>query len=348
MVGCIGARRNRMQQDTSSAASTLKSALARYAVPDARTSLLQLISAIALFVGCWAAAYAALTVSLPLALALTLPAAGLMVRIFIIQHDCGHGAFFRSARANEIAGTLCGLLTFTPFASWRRQHAGHHGNWNNLDRRGAGLDIYSDCRTVREYRQFSPARRLAFRVAHHPIVAHVVLPPLIFLVLYRLPFDTPKGWRREQRSVHLTNLVIGALAVGGGALLGFERVALVELTTLAAASIAGVWLFGLQHRFEGARWYRQPEWDFVTASLRGTSCLRLSALLQWFTGSIGFHHIHHLNPRVPNYRLEEAYEALPALRDATTFGLLGGLRAVRYVLWDEDQARLVRFCDLVD
>ena len=187
---------------------SLISALARYAVPNPRTSVVQLVGAIVLYVGCWAAAYLALKVSLVLALALTLPTAGLMIRIFVLQHDCGHGALFRLTRANAIAGTLCSLFTFTPFAHWRRQHAGHHGNWNNLDRRGSGLDIYSDCRTVREYRQLSPIQRLAYRLSRHPIVAHLIVPPMIFLLLYRTPFDTPKGWWRERRSVHVTNLAI--------------------------------------------------------------------------------------------------------------------------------------------
>src|SRR5271156_2643531 len=179
-----------------------------------------------------------------------------------------------------------------------------------------------------------------------PSVPNLFLPPLIFLLLYRTPFDTPRGWRRERRSILATNLALGALAIAAGALLGFGRVALVELTILMLASIGGVWLFALQHKFEGAQWARQPDWSFATASLAGTSCLRLPAVLQWFTGNIRFHHIHHLNPRVPNYRLQAASDALPALRPATTLSLLGGLNALRYVLWDEDQAKLVRFRDV--
>jgi omega-6 fatty acid desaturase (delta-12 desaturase) len=325
--------------------AALLTALGVYARPSPHTSVVQLIGSIALFIAFWTASYLALKVSLTLALALTLPTAGLMIRIFVLQHDCGHGALFGSSRANAAAGMLCSLFTFTPFAHWRRQHAGHHGNWNNLDRRGSGLDIYSDCRTVSEYRQLSPMRRLAYRLSRHPIVAHLIIPPMIFLLLYRTPFDTPKGWWRERRSVHVTNLAILAQVACIGGLLGFGSVAIIELTTLLLASIGGVWLFALQHKFEGANWARQPEWGLAAASLTGASCLRLPAALQWFTGNIGFHHIHHLNPRVPNYRLQEAYEALPTLRAATTLGLLGGLRAVRYVLWDEAQAKLVRFRD---
>jgi omega-6 fatty acid desaturase (delta-12 desaturase) len=307
---------------------------------------MQFVGAILLFVGCWAAAYLALRISLVLAVFLMIPAAGLMVRIFVIQHDCGHGALFRSAHANVIAGTLCSLFTFTPFAHWRRQHARHHGSWNNLDRRKFGFDIYSECLTVEEYRRLSPTRRFAHRLTRHPIVAHLIVPPMIFLLLYRTPYETPKRWWRERLWVHATTLAMAAQAAGIGWLLGFGTVALVELSILLMASVVGVWLFALQHKFEGARWTRQSDWGLTAASLAGTSCLRLPAVLQWFTGSIGFHHIHHLNPRVPNYRLQEASEALPALGAETTLGLLGGLRAVRYVLWDEAQAKLVRFRDV--
>ena len=216
--------------------------------------IVQLIAAIALFIALWTASYLALKVSL------ALPTAGLMIRIFVLQHDCGHGALFRSSRANAAAGMLCSLFTFTPFAHWRRQHAGHHGNWNNLDRRGFGFDIYSDCRMVREYRQLSPMQRLAYRLSRHPIVAHLIIPPLIFLLLYRTPFDTPKGWWHERRSVHVTNLAILAQVACLGGLLGFGSVAIIELTTLLLASIGGVWLFALQHKFEGANWARQPAW----------------------------------------------------------------------------------------
>jgi omega-6 fatty acid desaturase (delta-12 desaturase) len=307
--------------------------------------MLQLAVSIASFLFFWAASYLSLEISLALALALALPAAGFMVRLFIIQHDCGHGAFFRTARANSIAGMVCSLFTLTPFHNWRRQHSGHHGQWNNLDRR-SGLDMYSDCLTLREYRLLSRQHRFIYRLLRHPIVAHLIIPPLVFLLLYRMPFDTPREWRRERHSVHGTNIAIAAVIAGLGCLIGFVPLAMVEITIVAIAAIAGVWLFGLQHKFEGAAWASQDEWDFTAASLNGTSCLRLPALLQWFTGNIGFHHIHHLNPRVPNYRLQEAFEAIPELRPATILDLPGGLRAVRYVLWDEDQAKLIRFRDV--
>jgi acyl-lipid omega-6 desaturase (Delta-12 desaturase) len=257
------------------------------------------------FITC-AVMYLTFAMSLWITLALSVLAAGFLVRIFIIQHDCGHGSFFRSRRANELIGSLCSLMTLTPYAFWRRQHARHHGSWNNLDRRAAsGLDIYSSCMTVAEYRALGRSRRCLVRLTNHPIVANLLLPPLVFVILYRVPFDAAKGWRRERRGVYLTNLALTVLVGGLGLALGYGRVAAVQLPIMVIASIVGVWLFSIQHRFEHAQWMPDASWSFAATSLGGTSYLRLPRLLQWFTGNIGFHHVHHVNPRIPNYRLEQ-------------------------------------------
>ena len=281
-----------------------------------------------------------------LAPALALPAAALTVRTFIVQHDCGHGSFFRSRRANDALGRLCSLLTLTPYAHWRRQHAQHHGVWNDLDRRdGRGADIYSTCLTVAEYGALGPRQRRLHRLLRHPAVALLLLPPFIFLGLYRLPFDTPAAWRRERRSVHLTNLALLVLHGGLGLLLGFGPVALVLLAVIVPASVVGVWLFSLQHQFEDARWARHEAWDPVTAAIEGSSFLRLPRPLQWLTGSIGFHHVHHLAPRIPNYRLEACHDAHPGFAAARVLTLREGLRAQRHVLWDEDRGRMATFAE---
>jgi acyl-lipid omega-6 desaturase (Delta-12 desaturase) len=283
-------------------------------------------------------------VSLWITLLLSVLAAGFLVRIFIIQHDCGHGSFFKSRRANELIGSLCSLMTLTPYAFWRRQHARHHGSWNNLDRRAAsGLDIYSSCMTVMEYRALRCWRRCLVRLTHHPIVANLLLPLLLFVILYRVPFDAARGWRRERRGVYLTNLALVALIGGLGLVLGYGRVAAVQLPIMAIASIVGVWLFSIQHRFEHAKWMPEASWSFTAASLRGTSYLRLPRLLQWFTGNIGFHHVHHINPRIPNYRLEECHNADARFQLAATLTLRTALQAPRYALWDTDLRRLVPF-----
>ncbi len=276
--------------------------------------------------------------------ALALPAAALTVRAFIIQHDCGHGSFLPSRLANDAVGRFCSLLTFTPYAHWRRQHAQHHGTWNHLDRRdGRGGDIYSTCLTVSEYLALGPWQRRWHRWLRHPAVALLLLPPLIFIVLHRLPYDAPAAWKKERRSVHLTSLALLVSYGGLGLLLGFGPVAAVVLAVMVPASIIGVWLFSLQHHFEDSHWAGDGDWNPVDAALGGSSFLRLPRVLQWLTGNIGFHHVHHLAPRIPNYRLEACHGAHPAFAEARTLTWRDGLKASRYALWDRDAGRMVTF-----
>lgn len=325
----------------------LRSILAAHQAPILSRSLGQIASTFLPFFGLIAAMYALLDVSAWISLALAVPAAGLIVRIFIIQHDCGHGAFFRSRAANEWLGRFCSLFTMTPFANWRRQHANHHAMWNNLDRRSSGADIYSTCLTVAEYRALSPRQRWGHRAMRHPLISQVLLPPLVFLLLYRVPFDTPRAWPRERASVLATDIGLAALFTTLVLLLGAGPVALVQVPTMVVASILGVWLFSVQHRFENAVWLRQQTWTATEAALFGSSHLKLPRVLQWFSGNIGFHHIHHLLPRVPNYRLEECHDACASLAPGTASLTLGqALQAPTYALWDEDTQRLVRFSDL--
>jgi acyl-lipid omega-6 desaturase (Delta-12 desaturase) len=325
------------------ASLSLRSAISSFETPLPASGIWQLVSSIGLYLAAWVAMFELIHFSVLLTLALAIPTGALLVRIFILQHDCGHGSLFASRAANNAVGTICGLLTLTPYANWRRHHAGHHGTWNNLDRRQSGADIYSSCLTVKEYRALPRRRRILYRTLRHPIVAHIILPPLIFVLLYRLPFDTPKGWRRERRSVHFTNIALIGLLAGLGFFLGFWQVLVVQAFIIAVASIIGVWLFALQHRFDNSHWVRQGQWSFAAASLEGSSCLRLPRLLQWFTGNIGFHHIHHLAPHVPNYRLQACYEAIPALRARAQLTIGAGLRSVWLSLWDEEAERMVGF-----
>jgi len=291
--------------------------------------------------------YLVFPVSYTLVLLLAVPTGALLVRIFIVQHDCGHGSYFASRRANRLVGRLCSLVTLTPYANWARQHGLHHADWNNLDRTGGGSDIYSACLTVREYLALSRWRRLLYRLPRHPLIANLLLPPLVFVLLYRVPFDTPRAWTAERRSVYWTNAALVALFGTLAALLGWRQVLLVHLPIMAVASILGVWLFSLQHRFETAHWTDRGKWSFVGAALDGSSWLGLPRALHWLTGNIGFHHVHHLNPHVPNYRLSEAHEAVQALRPVARLGLGGGLAAAFLTLWDERRGRLVRFRDAV-
>lgn len=305
----------------------------------------QIVTSIGLYLAALAAMYWSLHVSYWLTLALAFPAAGLLVRVFIVQHDCGHGSFFASLRANNILGAICGVLTLAPYQNWRRQHSQHHANWNNLDRRESGTDIYSTCLTVDEYRARSPRERLLYRLPRHPLLAHLVFPPLVFILLYRFSFDTPKEWLAERRSVWGTNLMVLVWVTALALLFGWRAVLMVHLPIIAITTIAGVWLFSVQHRFEDAHWLRKETWSFQAAAMKGTSYLKLPRLLQWMSGNIGFHHIHHLSPRVPNYRLEACYASDAILRAEAPLTLRTALSASRLNLWDEAQQKLVRFRD---
>ncbi len=321
----------------------LRARTAAFQIPSISASVWQFATTVVGYLAIMATMYLAAEFSVVLTLALSVLASGLLVRIFVIQHDCGHGSFFQSRRANDLVGFVCGLLTFTPYQFWKRQHAGHHGVWNNLDRRQSGADIYSSCITVSEYRAMGRWRRRLYRLTRHPLVINILAPPLVFVVLYRVPFDTPKARVREHRSVHATTLIIAAMAVGLGFAFGFDRLALVHLPVMILSSIIGVWLFSVQHCFERTHWRRQADWDYADASMLGSSFLDLPPVLRWFTGNIGFHHIHHLNPRVPNYRLRACHNSHPTLSRAPRFTLMTALRQWRYMLWDEDRGRMVSY-----
>lgn len=325
----------------------LRSAVKPFEEPIVAASVFQFLSSIGLFVGACALMYWSLQLSYFLTLLLAVPTGALLVRIFIIQHDCGHGSFFASRRLNDWVGTICSVFTLAPYENWRRQHAGHHAVWNNLDKRYSGSDIYSSCLTVAEYRALSPWQRFLYRIPRHPIVAHLVLPPLVFLILYRVPFDTPKDWARERRAVHALNGALLLLIIGLGLVAGFLPVLLVQLPVTIVSTIIGVWLFAVQHRFDESRWARQLQWSFTSAALEGSSVLKLPKVLHWFTGNIGFHNVHHFAPRIPNYRLQRCYGAVAELQEKSTLTFRAALSSLRLALWDEDSQRLVRFKDVV-
>lgn len=319
-----------------------RQAAAAFAKPIRNDGAFQLLTSFGPFLAACAAMYLVYPLSPWLAVALALPTGALLVRVFIVQHDCGHGSFFASARANTLVGRACSLITLTPFANWARQHSLHHGNWSNLDRR-KGADLYSACLTVREYLALPRGKRLLHRLPRHPLVANLLLPPLVFLVLYRVPFDTPRRWVRERRSVHLTNAALLALFAALALLLGWREVLTIHISIMVVASILGVWLFSLQHRYETARWARREAWNPAEASMEASSWFGLPRVLHWLTGNIGFHHVHHLNTRVPGYRLAAAHDAVQAVWPVEPLTLRGGMRAPWLTLWDEASGRLVSF-----
>jgi len=318
--------------------------LRSFQAPLQARALWQVASTFGLYVALVVAMYISAGISVWLTLLLAIPGSGLIVRIFMFQHDCGHNSFFASARHNRMLGRVCSLVTVTPFAYWRRLHARHHGDWANLDNRGIPADFYSDCLTLAEYQGLSRFNRWLYRVSHHPALIHLLLPPVIFILLYRLPFDTPRSCKTERRSVYALNL--GLVLVFGGLayFFGIKTVLLVHLPAMALSAIMGIWLFSVQPRFEDAQWFRKADWTLADAALHGSSYLKLPRLLRWFTADIGVHHVHHLRPTIPNYRLQECHEACqPMTAAVSTIGLADALKAPSFVLWDEERHRMVPF-----
>lgn len=315
-----------------------KGLVAPYHTPTVGHSVWQLVNTVIPYVVLWCLMYFSLTVSYWLTLPLAILAAGFLVRVFIIFHDCGHGSFFKSRKANDVVGFISGVLTFTPYHHWRWEHALHHASAGDLDRRGTG-DVWT--LTVQEYLKASRWKRFAYRLARNPVVLFVLAPLVLFLVRQRLP--SLKAGRRERYSVYWTNLAVGIIAVGLIWIFGLQAYLIIQLTVLMVAGSAGVWLFYVQHQFEGVYWERRENWDYTTAALKGSSFYRLPKVLQWFTGSIGFHHIHHLRPGIPNYNLEKCYKAVPLFQIVKPVTLFSSLKSLTFRLWDEQSQQLVGF-----
>jgi len=313
-------------------------AVAAYENPDLKRSLWQLLNSIVPYLALWALAYWLLGVSYWLALPVQVLAAGFLVRVFIIFHDCGHGSFFRSRTANDIVGFVTGILTFTPYWDWRAEHARHHATAGDLDRRGFG-DVTT--MTVDEYRQASWWRRLGYRLYRNPLVMLGLGPLFVFFVKQRIPRESTG--RRGKLSVHITNLVLVAIFALLFVTLGVGKTVLVQLPIMAMAGAAGVWLFYVQHQFETVYWERRERRDYVAVAMEGSSLYALPRILQWFSGNIGFHHIHHLSPSIPNYRLPKCFHEQPLFQNVDRLTLWSSLRSLRLRLYDEQARRLVGF-----
>jgi acyl-lipid omega-6 desaturase (Delta-12 desaturase) len=320
-----------------------KSLLAQYREPSHIRSVGQILTTMVPLFGLWTGMYFLMDYSYALALLLIIPAAGLLMRVFIIQHDCGHGSYFRSKHVNDFLGTFCGVLTLTPYNSWRKLHAIHHATSGDLDRRGHG-DI--NTLTVEEYLRLSPLKRFGYRLYRNPVVLFGVGPFLQFAILQRFTFGMPRAWRKERRSTHLTNFLLAAAFVGVSWLIGFGKLALIYLPTAALGASIGVWLFYVQHQFEEAYWQENEQWDYFKAGIKGSSYYALPKLLQWFTANIGIHHLHHLDHLIPNYRLQECMDKHPELRAVNKLTFWQSLACFRLKLWDEDQGKMVGFGDI--
>lgn len=312
-----------------------------YAVPHARRSLTQLVTTLLLFFG---AAGAMLVLDHRFgywaALPVAVPAGLLVVRLFIIQHDRGHRSYFRRRAACDWVGRALGVVTLTPYGWWRREHDRHHATSGDLSRRGHG-DIKT--LTVDEFNRLSRWRRLGYRVYRHPVVLFGLGPVFQFVIRHRLPVALKPLNRRGRHSILLNDLALAVLLLGGGELMGFGQLIALWAPVMAVAGTVGVWLFFIQHQFAETYWARGEGWSFATAALAGCSYYRLPRVLEWATGWIGYHHIHHLAPRIPNYHLPRAYRELAPLRNARVITLRESLRCTRLALWCEERQQLLSF-----
>ncbi|MGD9538479.1 MAG: fatty acid desaturase [Alphaproteobacteria bacterium] len=324
--------------------SGLASRLRAYATPDPKHSIQQLLVTVVVFAALWCALWLSLDVGYWLTLLLSPAAAGFLIRLFVIQHDCGHHAYFRHRAANDMVGRALSVLTLTPYGHWRSAHAMHHATSGDLGRRGVG-DITT--LTVAEYRALSPTRRFVYRLFRHPLVLFGLVPIFLFVVVRRMPIGVPLSQRGALSSVLAHDLALAALVAAMAMLVGTTDFLLIQLPITLIAASFGVWLFFVQHQFEHAYWRRSGEWRFEQAALAGSSYLRLPQPLQWLTGSIGLHHVHHLCSRIPNYRLQECLDATPELRGgAQQLSFAQSLRSARLALWCEARQRMIRFRDL--
>ena len=315
-----------------------KGIVARYQQPSTRRALWQIVNTVIPYVGLWVLMYFCREISYWLVIPLAVLAGAFMVRIFIIFHDCGHGSFFKSKKTNDRVGFLTGLLTLTPYAHWRWEHAIHHASSSDLDRRGTG-DIWT--LTVEEYLQASRWKKFSYRLARNPFVLFVLAPLVLFLFINRVPKS--RAPLKERLSVYWTNLAILWIALALIWVFGLKDYLIIQLTVLMVAGSAGVWLFYVQHQFEGVYWERNEHWDYATAALQGSSFYKLPRVLQWFSGNIGFHHIHHLSSRIPNYHLRKCHDAEPLFQTVKPITLLGSLKSLGFRLWDEQQHQLVGY-----
>jgi len=321
---------------------TIRAILARYGGADARAAWLQLANTFVPFGLCWMAMLASLDMSYGLTLLLALPTTGFLLRIFGIQHDCGHNSFFPSKRANETLGFICSLFTLTPYHYWKRAHAYHHAHVGHLDHRDLG---YFDLKTVREYDQLPPWRQRLYRWYQHPLVLFGIGPTLKFLVLQRLTSHIPADWHKERRNVRVTNLLLLAIALLAAAAIGWQTLLLVHLPVVVLTSAAGVWIFYIQHVYEDTYWERD-RWDYTDACFASCSYYALPRVLEWCALYNNIHHIHHFDSRIPNYRIAACFRDNPELQNVKHVSLRESLSCAGLGLWDEDRQRLIRFRDL--
>jgi omega-6 fatty acid desaturase (delta-12 desaturase) len=313
----------------------------KYAYPDIRKSIWQIVNSFVPYIISWLLMYKSLEYSYLITLLLAIPASGFLIRLFIIFHDCGHGSFFRSRKANNLTGVIFGVLTFTPYFAWTSQHAIHHATAGNLDKRGTG-DITT--LTVDEYLHSTGWQKFYYRGLRNPFILFTIGP--LFLIFITNRFTTRQMKRREKINIYLTNFALLALAAVLSLMIGIRSFLMIQLPIIFISQSIGIWLFYIQHQYEGVIWERKESWDYLKAALSSCSFLKLPRILQWFTGNIGFHHVHHLGPGIPNYKLEscnrenDIFRSVKPVLPASTF------RYLFLSLWDEKRRKLVGFNEI--
>lgn len=319
-------------------AENITKEIATFQKSSSASSIWQLANTLIPYGLLWALAYFAYSYSYWLALPVIILASGFTIRTFIIFHDCGHQSFFRSRKANDFWGTITGVLTFTPYYYWHANHARHHATSSNLDKRGAG-DVWM--MTVAEYEAATPRERLQYRLYRHPLVMFLLGPLFMTLITHRIV--RRKATRKEKVSVYGTNLGILAVGIAASLIMGWKAYLVLQFSILYVALILGIWLFYVQHQFEDVYWSRTNGWNFITASLEGGSFYKLPAVLRWFTGSIGYHHVHHLNPKIPNYNLAKCHDQFQELNSIKPVKLFSSLKSLNFRLLDEETGTMVGF-----
>jgi omega-6 fatty acid desaturase (delta-12 desaturase) len=315
--------------------------ISKYNTPDPVKSWWQIANSLGAYILIWILMIRSLEVSYWLTLVLSVPAAGFMVRVFIIFHDCGHGSFFRSPLMNKIAGVITGLFVFTPYHRWHRDHKIHHQTVGNLDKRGTG-DVTTF--TVDEYMKLSRWQKVQYRIYRNPFFLFGVAPVLLFTILHRFP-KKYMTWK-EHLFVHLSTLAIVASIALVMMIIGWKAFLLVQVPILVIGTSAGVWLFYVQHQYRDVKWTTSDKWDYKTIALEGSSMYKLPGILNWFTGNIGYHHIHHLSPRIPNYNLRRCHLENPMFQKIKPITFFSSLESLYLRLWDEKKQRLVRFSEI--
>ena len=319
----------------------LKKHIKPFENPDTKASVWQLVNTLPPFFLLWYLAYEAISVSLILSIALSILAGGFVVRVFIIFHDCCHGSFFKNRKVNHFVGTVTGILTMFPYEKWKREHSIHHATSSNLDKRGTG-DVW--IMSVEEYKKASKLERLQYRLYRNPFIMFVLGPLYLFLITNRM--NRKDARRKERRNTYLTNVsIIGITALLIWAI-GWSSFLIVQLPIMFVAGSLGIWLFYVQHQFEDSYFEDEADWDYVKATIDGSSYYKLPRVLQWITGNIGYHHVHHLSPKVPNYNLEQVHESTPPLQQATTITVGSSLKSIRFRLYDEESKTFVHFKEI--